>query len=44
MGVMLGVVFFDNFIILYLFWELIFFFSFLLIFFWREKKVLIYGV
>ncbi|MGZ9472869.1 proton-conducting transporter transmembrane domain-containing protein, partial [Staphylococcus epidermidis] len=43
MGAMLGVVLSDNFIILYLFWELTSFSSFLLISFWREKKASIYG-
>ncbi len=38
MGAMLGVVLSDNLIILYLFWELTSFSSFLLISFWREKK------
>ena len=42
MGAMLGVVLSDNFIILYLFWELTSFSSFLLISFWREKAS-IYG-
>lgn len=43
MGAMLGVVLSDNIIILYLFWELTSFSSFLLISFWREKKASIYG-
>jgi len=43
MGAMLGVVLSDNLIILYLFWELTSFSSFLLISFWREKKASIYG-
>nr|WP_238393490.1 Na+/H+ antiporter subunit A [Staphylococcus saccharolyticus] len=43
MGAMLGVVLSDNFITLYLFWELTSFSSFLLISFWREKKASIYG-
>lgn len=38
MGAMLGVVLSDNIIILYLFWELTSFSSFLLISFWREKE------
>ncbi|WP_154836575.1 Na+/H+ antiporter subunit A [Staphylococcus sp. Marseille-Q1834] len=43
MGAMLGVVLSDNLIILYLFWELTSFSSFLLISFWREKQASIYG-
>lgn len=43
MGAMLGVVLSDNVIILYLFWELTSFSSFLLISFWRERKASIYG-
>ncbi|PNZ66588.1 Na+/H+ antiporter subunit A [Staphylococcus croceilyticus] len=43
MGAMLGVVLSDNLIILYLFWELTSFSSFLLISFWREKQTSIYG-
>src|SRR5699024_9033991 len=38
MGAMLGVVLSDNIIILYLFWELTSFSSFLLISFWRDKQ------
>lgn len=43
MGAMLGVVLSDNVIILYLFWELTSFSSFLLISFWRERQASIYG-
>ncbi|MBF0812728.1 Na+/H+ antiporter subunit A [Staphylococcus saprophyticus] len=43
MGAMLGVVLSDNLIILYLFWELTSFSSFLLISFWRDKQASIYG-
>ncbi|MCD8828668.1 Na+/H+ antiporter subunit A [Staphylococcus gallinarum] len=43
MGAMLGVVLSDNLIILYLFWELTSFSSFLLISFWREKPASLYG-
>ncbi|MCG7339430.1 Na+/H+ antiporter subunit A [Staphylococcus sp. ACRSN] len=43
MGAMLGVVLSDNVIILYLFWELTSFSSFLLISFWREKPASLYG-
>ncbi|SCS55085.1 Na+/H+ antiporter subunit A [Staphylococcus caeli] len=43
MGAMLGVVLSDNIIILYLFWELTSFSSFLLISFWRSKQASIYG-
>ncbi|MCY1592870.1 Na+/H+ antiporter subunit A [Staphylococcus pettenkoferi] len=43
MGAMLGVVLSDNVIILYLFWELTSFSSFLLISFWRTKQKSIYG-
>ncbi|WP_251519330.1 Na+/H+ antiporter subunit A [Staphylococcus sp. Marseille-Q6910] len=43
MGAMLGVVLSDNIIILYLFWELTSFSSFLLISFWRDKQKSIYG-
>ena len=43
MGAMLGVVLSDNIIILYLFWELTSFSSFLLISFWRTKQASIYG-
>ncbi|WP_440857414.1 Na+/H+ antiporter subunit A [Staphylococcus shinii] len=43
MGAMLGVVLSDNLIILYLFWELTSFSSFLLISFWRDKQTSIYG-
>ncbi|MDU4601591.1 MAG: proton-conducting transporter membrane subunit, partial [Staphylococcus warneri] len=43
MGAMLGVVLSDNLIILYLFWELTSFSSFLLISFWREKQASLYG-
>ncbi|MGO3050333.1 Na+/H+ antiporter subunit A [Staphylococcus casei] len=43
MGAMLGVVLSDNIIILYLFWELTSFSSFLLISFWRDKQASIYG-
>ena len=39
MGAMLGVVLSDNLIILYLFWELTSFSSFLLISFWRKKGI-----
>lgn len=42
-GAMLGVVLSDNVIILYLFWELTSFSSFLLISFWRERQASIYG-
>lgn len=38
MGAMLGLVLSDNLIILYLFWELTSFSSFLLISFWRDKQ------
>ncbi|WP_278926427.1 Na+/H+ antiporter subunit A [Staphylococcus auricularis] len=43
MGAMLGVVLSDNVIILYLFWELTSFSSFLLISFWRTKQKSLYG-
>ncbi|EER7200627.1 Na+/H+ antiporter subunit A, partial [Escherichia coli] len=43
MGAMLGVVLSDNLIVLYLFWELTSFSSFLLISFWRDKQASIYG-
>ncbi|MCU5745953.1 Na+/H+ antiporter subunit A [Staphylococcus sp. SQ8-PEA] len=43
MGAMLGVVLADNIIMLYLFWELTSFSSFLLISFWRTKAKSIYG-
>ncbi|MGO3496556.1 MAG: proton-conducting transporter transmembrane domain-containing protein, partial [Staphylococcus equorum] len=43
MGAMLGVVLSDNIIMLYLFWELTSFSSFLLISFWRDKQASIYG-
>ena len=43
MGAMLGLVLSDNLIILYLFWELTSFSSFLLISFWRDKQASIYG-
>lgn len=43
MGAMLGVVLSDNIIVLYLFWELTSFSSFLLISFWRENSASIYG-
>ena len=43
MGAMLGVVLSDNLIMLYLFWELTSFSSFLLISFWREKQASLYG-
>ena len=43
MGAMLGVVISDNMIMLYLFWELTSFSSFLLISFWRTRQASIYG-
>ena len=43
MGAMLGVVLSDNIIVLYLFWELTSFSSFLLISFWRTNQRSIYG-
>ncbi|MCG3401645.1 Na+/H+ antiporter subunit A [Staphylococcus massiliensis] len=43
MGAMLGVVLSDNLMVLYLFWELTSFSSFLLISYWREKKASLYG-
>lgn len=43
MGAMLGIVLSDNIIMLYLFWELTSFSSFLLISFWRDKQASIYG-
>ncbi|MBH9582043.1 Na+/H+ antiporter subunit A [Staphylococcus felis] len=43
MSAMLGVVLSDNLLILYLFWELTSFSSFLLISFWRHKEKSLYG-
>ncbi|WP_204171560.1 Na+/H+ antiporter subunit A [Staphylococcus sp. GDY8P100P] len=43
MGAMLGLVLSDNIIVLYLFWELTSFSSFLLISFWRTNQRSIYG-
>ena len=43
MGAMLGVVISDNMIMLYLFWELTSFSSFLLISFWRTRQASSYG-
>ncbi|MCO4358170.1 Na+/H+ antiporter subunit A [Staphylococcus agnetis] len=43
MSAMLGVVLSDNLLVLYLFWELTSFSSFLLISFWRHKEKSLYG-
>ncbi len=43
MGAMLGVVFSDNVLVLYMFWELTSVASFLLIAFWNERKASRYG-
>ncbi|QDW99241.1 Na+/H+ antiporter subunit A [Staphylococcus agnetis] len=43
MNAMLGVVLSDNLLVLYLFWELTSFSSFLLISFWRHKEKSLYG-